>query len=92
MLKKIGHKPGWGQIVMSKKVSVFIMLSCSISSSNRNCLSTHTHTLNLCKFYLQFHHTQLLNAWLPMLCDCPLDNHSILEINLTKAMRFQHCL
>ena len=34
MLKKIGHEPSGGQIVKSQKISVFIMLSCWISSSN----------------------------------------------------------
>ena len=51
---KIGQKPSRGQIVKSQKSSVFIMLSCWISPSNRNLLSrpngTQTHIL--CKFYL----------------------------------------
>ena len=34
MLKKIGHEPSGGQIVKSQEISVFIMLSCWISSSN----------------------------------------------------------
>ena len=36
--KKISHKPSRGQIVKSQKISVFIMLSCWISSSNGNLL------------------------------------------------------
>ena len=39
MLKKIGHEPSGGQIVKSQEISVFIMLSCWISSSNGNHLS-----------------------------------------------------
>ena len=54
MLKKIVHEPSGGQIVKSQEISIFIMLSCWISSSNRNHLSRPncTQTLILCKFYL----------------------------------------
>ena len=47
-------KPIRGQIVKSQKISVFIMLSCWISPSNRNLLSrpNGTQTPILCKFYL----------------------------------------
>ena len=34
VLKKIGHEQSGGQIVKSQEISVFIMLSCWISSSN----------------------------------------------------------
>ena len=37
--KKIGHEPSWGHSVKSQKISVFIMLSCKIISSNLNHLS-----------------------------------------------------
>ena len=52
--KKNGHKPSRGQIVKSQKISVFIMLSCWISSSYGNLLSrpNGTQTLILFKFYL----------------------------------------
>ena len=36
VLKKIGHEQSGGQIVKSQEISVFIMLSCWISSSNWN--------------------------------------------------------
>ena len=39
VLKKIGHEQSGGQIVKSQEISVFIMLSCWISSSNWNHLS-----------------------------------------------------
>ena len=54
MLKKIGHEPSGGQIVMSQEISVLIMLSCWISLSSENHLSrpSYAHTLILCKFYL----------------------------------------
>ena len=39
VLKKIGHEQSGGQIVKSQEVSVFIMLSCWISSSSWNHLS-----------------------------------------------------
>ena len=54
MLKKIGHKPSGGQIVKSQKISVFIMLSCWISSSKDNRLKGLNGTQRniLCKFYL----------------------------------------
>ena len=52
--KKNGHKQSRGQIVKSQKISVFIMLSCWISSSNGNLLSrpNDTQTLILFKYYL----------------------------------------
>ena len=34
VLKKIGHEQSGGQIVKSQEISVFIMLSCWIASSN----------------------------------------------------------
>ena len=37
--KKTGQKPSTGQIVKLHKISVFIMLPCWISPSNRNLLS-----------------------------------------------------
>ena len=54
VLKKISHKPSGGQIVKSHKIRVFKMLSCWITSSNGNHLTsqTGTQTLILCKFYL----------------------------------------
>ena len=54
VLKKIGHEQSGGQIVKSQEISVFIMLSCWISSSDWNHLSKPncTQTLVLCKFYL----------------------------------------
>ena len=39
VLKKIGHEPSGGQIVKSQGISVFIMISCWISSNNGNHLS-----------------------------------------------------
>ena len=39
VLKKIGHEQSGGQIVKSQEISVFIMLSCWISSSNWNHIS-----------------------------------------------------
>ena len=54
VFKKIGHEQSGGQIVKSQEISVFIMLSCWISSSNwiylsrPNCTQTHI----LCKFYV----------------------------------------
>ena len=100
MLNKIGHKPSGGQTVKSHKKSVFIMLSCWISSSNANSfrfsveLMVLRHIYILYKFTcnLQFHHTRLQNALQSMLCDYPFDNNSILEINLTKEKSFKHCL
>ena len=64
VFKKIGHEPCGGQIVKSQEISVFIMLSCWISSSNGNQLSrpNYTQTLILCKFDLKIHHTRKLNA------------------------------
>ena len=38
VLKKIGLEPSGGQIVKSQEISVLIMLSCWISSSNANHL------------------------------------------------------
>ena len=38
-VKKIGREPSGSQIVKSHEISVFIMLSCWISSSNENHLS-----------------------------------------------------
>ena len=54
VLKTIGHEQSGGQIVKSQEISVFIVLSCWISSSHWNHLSrlNCTHTLILCKFYL----------------------------------------
>ena len=54
VLKKIGYDQSGGQIVKSREVSVFIMLSCWISPSNWNHLSRPncTQTLILCEFYL----------------------------------------
>ena len=54
VLTKIGHEPSGGQIVKSQEISVLIMLSCWISSSDENHLSRPncTQTLILCKFYL----------------------------------------
>ena len=59
VLKKIGHEPSGGQIVKSQEISVFIMLSCWISSSNENHFSRPncTQTLIICKFYLLIYHT-----------------------------------
>ena len=89
VLKKIGHEQSGGQIVKSQEISVFIMLSCWISSSNWNHLSRPncTQTLILCKFYLQIHHSRKLNARHPTYCDYPLDSDSTLEINLTKHLK-----
>ena len=39
VLKKIGHDPNGGQIVKSQEITVFIKLSCWISSGNGNRLS-----------------------------------------------------
>ena len=39
VLKKIGHEQSGGQIVKPQEISVFIMLSCWISSSNWNHIS-----------------------------------------------------
>ena len=60
MLKKICHEPSGGQIVKSQEISVFIMLSCRISSSNENHFSRPncTQALILCKFYLLINHTR----------------------------------
>ena len=54
VLKKIGHEKSGGQIVKSQEISVFIMLSCWICSSNWNHLNKPncTQTLILSKFYL----------------------------------------
>ena len=54
VLKKIGHEPSGDQIVKSQEISVLIMLSWWISSSNENPLNRPncTQTLILCKFYL----------------------------------------
>ena len=56
VLKKIGHEQSGGQIVKSQEISVFIMLSCWISSSNWNHLSRPncTQTLVLCKSIFKF--------------------------------------
>ena len=44
VLKKIGHEQSGGQIVKSPEISVLIMLSCWICSSNWNHLSRPTCT------------------------------------------------
>ena len=51
-VNEIGHEPSGGQIVKSHEISVFIMLSCWIRSSNENHFSRSncTQTLILCKF------------------------------------------
>ena len=53
-VSKMCHKPSGCQIVKSQKISIFIMLFCWISSSNRNCLSRQNgaHTLILCKEFV----------------------------------------
>ena len=60
VFKKIGHEPSGGQIVKSQEISIFIMLSCWISSSNENHFSRPncTQTLILCNFYLLINHTR----------------------------------
>ena len=60
VLKKIGHEPSGGQIVKLHEISVFIMLYCWISSSNRNPQSRPncTQTLILCELYLLIYHTR----------------------------------
>ena len=47
MYKKIGHGPSGGQIVKFQKISVFIMLSCWISSNNGNRVSRPKCTFSL---------------------------------------------
>ena len=56
MLKIIGHKRSWGQIVKSDKISVFIMHSCWMSSSYGNRLSrpNGTYTLFLANSIFEF--------------------------------------
>ena len=51
VLMKTGHEPSGGQIVKSQEIRDFMMLSCWITSSNRNNLSRSnwTQTLILCK-------------------------------------------
>ena len=51
VLKKIGHEQSGGSNCKSQEISVFIMLSYWISSSNWNNLSrpNRTQTLILCK-------------------------------------------
>ena len=63
-LRKLVMNQVGGQIVKSQEISMFIMLSCRISSSNRNHLRRPncTQTLILYKIYLLIYHTQLLNA------------------------------
>ena len=46
-LKEIGHEPSGGHMVRSRKISVFIMLSCRVSSSNGNHLCRPTCTLQI---------------------------------------------
>ena len=50
VLKKIGHEPSGGKFVKSQEISVFIILSCWISLSNRIHLSRPncTQILILC--------------------------------------------
>ena len=59
MLKKIGREPSGDQIVKSQEISVFIMLSCWISSSNGNQfgrpkLYSDTVSLQILSFNLSY--------------------------------------
>ena len=77
---EIGHEPSGFQIVKLQKLSVFIILSCWINSSNGNRLSDLIVLRHL------FFANSIFNC---IICDyerykAPMDNDSILEINITK--------
>ena len=89
VLKKIGHEQSGGQIVKSQEISVFIMLSCWISSSNWNHLSRpklypDTYSLQILSLNSSY---AMFKTRHPMYCNYPLDNESTLEINLTNHLK-----
>ena len=89
MYKKDGHKPSRGQIVKSQKISVFIMLSCWISSSNGNLLSrpNGTQTLIFFKIISLISSYAIIERKVVLSCYHSFESDSTLEINLTKHVK-----